>query len=89
MFPERVYIGCYRVFNKEGQKVKAYYAPKKGILGSLGKFILTQNYKHLIILIKVLKYFTLKLILRHLYLFNKKADFGQFRPTMVSWLNRK
>ena len=37
-------IDLYRVFNKEGQKVKAYYAPKKGILRSIKRFILTQNY---------------------------------------------
>ena len=34
----------YRVFNKEGQKVKAYCTSMKGILGSIKGFILTQIY---------------------------------------------
>ena len=34
-------------------------------------------------------YFTLKLIMRHFYLFRNEAEFGLFRPDMVNLLIRK
>ena len=59
-FPDTLYIknSKYRVINKEGEKVNTFYTPKNCILGSLWRFIFSRTYWHLIICIKVLKYFT-------------------------------
>ena len=38
---------------------------------------------------QILKYFTLKLILRQLYLFRIKADFGNFKPTLTKQAPQK
>ena len=52
----------YRVFKKEGPKVLGYYTTKKCILGAVKGLIWTTSTQHLIIHIKILKYFLLKFI---------------------------
>ena len=54
----------YRVFKKEGGKVKGYYTTKKLILGAVWGFIVTVRMGHLINCIKLPKNFTFKLKIR-------------------------
>ena len=53
------YFYKYRVFKKEGEKVKDYYTAKKWILGAVKGFIVTVRMGHLINCIKLPKNFTL------------------------------
>ena len=58
-------IVTYRVFKKEGEKVKGYYTTKKLILGAVWGFIVTvRRMGHLINCIKLPKNFTFKLKIR-------------------------
>ena len=75
--------GIYRVFKKKGDKVLVYYTTKKYISGAVKGFIVTTSTWHLLIYIKVFKYFMLKLILRHLNLDGNMADLGHLG---ICWL---
>ena len=51
-------VRLYRVFIKEGQKVKAYQTAKICLFRPSIEFILTTTYEHLFIYTKDFKYFT-------------------------------
>ena len=51
-------VSIYRVFIKEGQKVKAYQTAKICLFRPSIEFILTTTYEHLFIYTKDFKYFT-------------------------------
>jgi len=55
-------VRTYRVFIKEGQKVKAYQTAKICLFRASIEFILTTTYEHLFIYTKDFKYFTLNVI---------------------------
>ena len=52
------HLSMYRVFIKEGQKVKAYQTAKICLFRASIEFILTTTYEHLFIYTKDFKYFT-------------------------------
>ena len=62
--PPKFFLIKYRVFKKEGGKVKGYYTTKKLIQGAVWGFILTVRMGHLINCIKLPKNFTFKLKIR-------------------------
>ena len=66
----------YRVFKKEGPKVLGYYTAKQRCCGAVQGFILTTSTQHLKKCIMILKYITLKFILRCFYLKRNLADIG-------------
>ena len=72
------------MIKKEGPKVLGYCTTKKCILGAVEWLIWTTSTQHLIIYIKVLKYFLLKFIQRYLYLDRNLADLGYFRSTLAN-----
>ena len=49
---------------------------------------MTTRLVHLIINIKTIKFFTLKFIQTHFYLYGSVADLAQVRPTFANWLGQ-
>ena len=58
----------YRVIIKEGQKVNANYTSKKCTLGAVYGFKGTTSMGHLVIYINIIKFSTLRFILRQILL---------------------
>ena len=75
-------VSYYRVFKKEGGKVKGYYTTKKLILGAFKGFIVTVRIGHLINCIKLPKNFTFKLKIRPLNIQRKMAKNTLFNPNL-------
>ena len=82
-------MNIYRVFIKEGQKVKAYYMSKISLFGASIGFILTTTYEHLFIYTTDLKYINLNVIGQQLYFLGKIADLSHVKPTLANWLYQK
>ena len=59
------------------------------LFGAFMGFILTTTCDHLIIYSKDLKYFTLNVILSHLYFIWKIASFSHFKPTFAKLLHKR
>jgi len=73
-FMNVAFFELYRVFKKEGGKVKGHYTTKKLILGAVWGFIVTVRMGHLIYCIKLPKNFTLKLKMRPSNILRKKGQ---------------
>ena len=76
----------YRVFKKEGGKVKGYYTAKKLILGADKGFNVTLRMGHLINCIKLLKNFALKLKIWLLNIQRKMAKNTLLNPKIAIFL---